>query len=171
MPKTINISLSQSSIQNAIKELEQYRQNLIDKNTRFVQGLAELGIPIIDSNMAGAQGDSSPSHNTYIRLNSFGGYSKADLVVEGTDLLFIEFGAGVHYNGSAGSSPNPKGAEFGYTIGSYGKGHGTEDFWFYEDESGAKHMSHGTEATMPVYKASIEIVQNIRRIAKEVFGN
>ena len=32
-------------------------------------------------------------------------------------------------------------------------------------------MSHGTESTMPVYKASVEIVQNIRRIAKEVFGS
>lgn len=39
-------------------------------------------------------------------------------------MLFIEFGAGIHYNGSAGSSPHPKGNEFGYTIGSYGKGLG-----------------------------------------------
>ena len=29
-------------------------------------------------------------------------------------------------------------------------------------------MSHGTESTMPVYKASVEIIQNIRRIAREV---
>lgn len=172
MKKTIKMNLSTSSIQAAIKELEKYKQGLNDKNQIFVQRLAELGIPIIDSNMAAAQGDSDPAHITFIRLNSFGSYAKADLVVEGKDLLFIEFGAGVHYNGSAGSSPNPKGAEFGYTIGSYGKGHGTEDMWHYfDEEKGHWRTSRGTEATMPVYKASVEIIQNIRRIAREVFGS
>ena len=29
-----------------------------------------------------------------------------------------------------GTSPHPKGEEFGYTIGSYGKGQGSKDFWF-----------------------------------------
>lgn len=171
MTKKISISLSQKSIQNAINEVRKYQRELIDKNELFVRRLAELGIPIIDQNIAAAQGDSDKSHNTYIKINSFGSYSEAKLVVEGSDLLFIEFGAGAYYNGSAGTSPHPKGEEFGYTIGSYGKGQGSKDFWFYYADTGESVMSHGTEATMPVFRASQEIIQNIRRIAREVFGN
>lgn len=171
MAKKISISLSQKSIQNAIKEIEVYKRQLIERNELFVRRLAELGIPIIDQNIAAAQGDSDKSHNTYIKINSFGSYSEARLVVEGKDLLFIEFGSGVHYNGSAGTSPHPKGEEFGYTIGSYGKGQGSKDFWFYYADTGEAVMSHGTESTMPVYRASQEIIRNIRRIAREVFGS
>lgn len=169
MEKKISISLSQKSIQNAINEVRKYQRELIDKNELFVRRLAELGIPIINQNIAAAQGDSDKNHNTYIKINSFGSYSEAKLVVEGVDLLFIEFGAGIHYNSSAGTSQHPKGEEFGYTIGSYGKGQGSKDFWFYYADTGEAVMSHGTEATMPVLKADIEIIQNIRRIAKEVF--
>lgn len=171
MAKKISISLSQKSIQNAIKEIEVYKRQLIERNELFVRRLAELGIPIINQNISVAQGDSDKNHNTYIKINSFGSYSEAKLVVEGSDLLYIEFGSGIHYNGSSGTSPHPKGEEFGYTIGSYGKGQGSKDFWFYYADTGEAVMSHGTESTMPVYKASVEIVQNIRRIAREVFGS
>lgn len=171
MAKKIRISLSEKSIQNAINEVRKYQRELISKNEVFVRRLAELGIPIIDQNIAAAQGDSDKSHNTYIKINSFGSYSEAKLVVEGKSILFIEFGAGIRYNGSAGTSPHPKGEEFGYTIGSYGKGQGSKDFWFYYADTGEAVMSHGTQSTMPVYKASMEIIQNIRRIAREVFGS
>lgn len=171
MAKKISISLSQKSIQNAINEVRKYQREFIDKNEVFVRRLAELGIPVIDQNIAAAQGDSDKNHNTYIKINSFGSYSEAKLVVEGKSILFIEFGAGIRYNGSAGTSPHPKGEEFGYTIGSYGKGQGKNDFWFYYADTGEAVMSHGTEATMPLYRASQEIIQNIRRIAREVFGS
>ena len=171
MAKTIRMNLSAGSIQNAVKELQRYKQSLISKNDLFVQRLAEVGIPVINANIAAAQGDSDKNHNTYIKLNSFGSYSRAVLVVEGADLLMIEFGAGIHYNTPAGTSPHPKGQELGYTIGSYGKGHGAEDYWYYQAESGETVRSYGTESTMPVYKASVEIRQKIRQIAKEVFSS
>lgn len=171
MAKKISISLSQRSIQNAINEVRKYQREFIEKNEVFVRRLAELEIPVIDQNIAAAQGDSDKNHNTYIKINSFGSYSEAILVVEGKSILFIEFGAGIRYNGSAGTSQHPKGGEFGYTIGSYGKGQGKNDFWFYYADTGESVMSHGTEAMMPVYRASVEIIQNIRRIAREVFGS
>lgn len=171
MSKKIRISLSEKSIRNAINEIEVYKRQFVERNEVFVRRLAGLGIPVIDQNIAAAQGDSDKSHNTYIKINSFGSYSEAKLVVEGKSILFIEFGAGIRYNGSSGTSPHPKGEEFGYTIGSYGKGQGSKDFWFYYADTGESVMSHGTEATMPVFRASQEIIQNIRRIAREVFGN
>lgn len=171
MSKKIHMSLSEKSIRNAINEIEVYKRQFIERNEVFVRRLAELGIPVIDQNIAAAQGDSDKSHNTYIKINSFGSYSEAKLVVEGKSILFIEFGAGIRYNGSSGTSPHPKGEEFGYTIGSYGKGQGSKDFWFYYADTGESVMSHGTEATMPVFRASQEIIQNIRRIEREVFGD
>lgn len=168
--RVIKCGLSQKSIQNAINQLKSYQNELKNKNELFVRRLAELGIPIIDQNIAMAQGDSDKNHNTYIKINRFDDYAQATLVCEGSGLLFIEFGAGIYYNGAAGSSPHPKGEDFGYTIGSYGQGKGKNESWVYVADSGEWVRSYGTEATMPVYKASVEIVQNIRRIAKEVFS-
>lgn len=169
--KTIKMELSHKSIQDTIKQLRAYQKSLVSKNEEFVRRLAELGIPVIDENIALAQGDSDKNHNTYIRINNFGGYSQATLVCEGSDLLFIEFGSGIHYNTTIGTSPHPKGQEFGYTIGSYGQGKGKNDSWTYTSETGEWVRSYGTEATMPVYKASVEIMQSIRKIAKEVFAS
>lgn len=170
--RTIKIDLFDGkSLDNAIKQIQEYQRTLNDKCEIFVRRLAEVGIPIIDQNIASAAGDSDKGHNTYIKINSFGSYSQAQLIVEGKDLLFIEFGAGVHYNGNLGGSPHPKGKEMGYTIGSYGKGQGKNDFWFYYADSGEAVMSHGTQATMPVYKAGVEIGRQILKIAREVFGS
>ena len=169
--RTININLFDSrSLDKAIRRIRQYQNNLHDKCAEFVRRLAEVGIPIIDENISKAQGDSDKNHNTYIKINSFGSYSQAELICEGKELLMIEFGSGVHFNGAAGSSPHPKGEELGYTIGSYGKGQGKNDFWFYYADSGEAVMSHGTESTMPVYKAGLEIKKQVLKIAKEVFG-
>ena len=169
--KKIKINLFDSrSLDKAIQQIRQYQNSLNDKCTEFVRRLAEVGIPVIDENIAAAQGDSDKGHNTYIKINSFGSYSQAELIVESNSILWIEFGAGVHFNGHLGSSPHPKGEELGYTIGSYGKGQGKNDFWFYYADSGEAVMSHGTQATMPVYKAGLEIKRQILKIAKEVFG-
>ena len=169
--KIINIDLlNNRSLDKAIQQLREYQNSLNDKCAEFVRRLAEVGIPVIDENIAAAQGDSDKGHNTYIKINSFGSYSQAELIVESNSILWIEFGAGVHFNGHLGSSPHPKGEELGYTIGSYGKGQGKNDFWFYYADSGESVMSHGTQATMPVYKAGLEIKRQVLKIAKEVFG-
>lgn len=168
--RTININLFDSkSLNAAIQQIRQYQNSLNDKCAEFVRRLAEVGIPVIDENIASAAGDSDKGHNTYIKINSFGSYSQAELIVESNSILWIEFGAGVHFNGHLGSSPHPKGEELGYTIGSYGKGQGKNDFWFYYADSGEAVMSHGTQATMPVYKAGLEIKRQVLKIAKEVF--
>lgn len=183
--KRIKVSLTtKGSIENAIKELENYKRTLESRGETFVRRLAEIGIPVIDARIKAAQGDSDPNHYTYVKLYSFGDYSEAQLVVEGKDIMFFEFGAGIHYNGAAGSSPRGSavgtmngasyqirgGQELGYTIGSYGKGLGKNDSWFYIAENGDRIMSHGTEATMPLHSATVEILNNIERIAKEVYG-
>lgn len=168
--RTISCTLSEKSLRQAMGQLKQYQERLDNRNKIFVTRLAQLGIPIVHENVTMAQGDSDKPYNTYIRVVSLKGYSEAKLVLQGRQVSFIEFGAGVHYNGAAGSSPHPKGGNLGYTIGSYGAGHGADDYWYYVDDSGVSHRSYGTKATMPLYKASVYMRRKIRRIAKEVFG-
>jgi len=184
--KPIYVSLTRKGdVDRAIKELKKYKQSLMSKGEIFVRRLAEIGIPIIDSRISWAQGDSDPNHYTHIEVLSFGDYSEARLVVEGQDIAFYEFGAGVHFNGGAGTSSRHSatgsangavyditgGKELGYTIGSYGKGQGKNDFWFYKADNGETIRSFGTEATMPLYHATMEIINSIERIAREVYGN
>ena len=184
--KPIYISLSRKGdIDKAIKELEKYKRSLMSKGEIFVRRLAEIGIPIIDSRIAWSEGDSDPNHYTHIELMSYEDYSEARLVVEGKDILFFEFGAGVHFNESAGTSSRHStsgtrngaeydiagGQELGYTIGSYGKGQGKNDFWYYKADNGDVIRSFGTEATMPLYHATMEIINSIEQIAREVYGN
>ena len=178
--QTITLGLSQKSVEKALKQLRQYKQWIRNKTTELVKALAEIGIPVIETNVAdasytfdskGVRSGSNTEHYTYVKLNNFGSYSQANLVVEGEEILFIEFGAGVYYNGEPGTSPHPKGQEFGFLIGSYGVGHGVQKVWGYYDETGALVMTHGVEATMPVLKAYEKIIADYVSVARRVFGN
>ena len=166
--KTITFELSPKSVNKAIKELEKYQNGLMGKLDMLMERLADIGIKEIRQNDS-PPGDSAPGQ-VYPMVSISNDVARVDIIYEGTQVLFIEFGAGVHYNGQAGGSPHPKGAEFGYTIGSYGKGYGANDFWQYMDKSGNMAISHGTQAGMPVYKASQKLRQDLVTIAQGVFG-
>ena len=172
MAKVIKMRLSSSSIRDALREIMEYEQELRFKCSLLVQRLAEKGIQTIDSHKY-SRGDSNfDDLHTYVWLEENGSRVKATLVLTGEDVAFIEFGAGIHYNGEGGSSPNPYGQAHGMIIGSYGKGHGLEDSWVYYDEESARwKTSYGTEAAMPMYYADREIINSFVSIAQEVFGN
>lgn len=151
--------------------LNKYKNTLETKASTFVYRLAEIGLPIIEEKINESQTTADKSHDTYIKVTHIDGGTQATLILSGAQMVFIEFGAGVHYNGIVGSSPHPKGAELGFTIGSYGNGNGQYDTWFYYDENGNLIETYGTEATMPMFSASNEIELKMIRIAKEVFKN
>lgn len=97
------------------------------------------------------------------------------VIASGEEAIFVEFGAGVYYNGGAGSSPHPRGSDLGYTIGSYptesarGYNQGTLSIWGFKDENGQLKLTHGTKAQMPMYNAMKTIVSEIDSIARVVF--
>ena len=92
------------------------------------------------------------------------------VIANGEDAVFMEFGAGVYYNGAVGSSPNPWGAGLGFTIGSYGKGYGKRNAWGFAGADGNLHLTHGVPASMPLYKAVMAVSGDIARIARGVFS-
>ena len=177
--KTFTAELSVKGINNLIKELEQYKKDFNRKVEEFIRKLADIGISVIDENMAkarytidadGIQSGADTAHTSTLKINSVGNTINADLVVEGSEILFIEFGSGVYYNAPPGQSTHPKGEEFGFVIGSYGKGHGVQKVWGYYDDNEKLVLTHGVEATMPLYKASMEMARNVYKVAKAVFG-
>lgn len=169
--KVIRFGLSEREIDRAIRELEQYKQDIIRKTdllrTRVAERLAELSRDgfagaVVDDLLKGgqrtAQVDVSIDQRDNVTL----------VIARGEDAVWVEFGAGVHYNGSAGTSPHPKGSELGFTIGGYGKGMGKKDVWgFYED--GELRLTHGAPTTMPMYNAVKTVCDEIAEIAREVF--
>lgn len=172
MSKTIRVNLSPSSIEKAIAEIQEYKQQLQFKCSIFVQRLADLGIQTIEEHKY-SKGDSDFNDlHEYVWLDYRKSSVKATLVLSGKDVAFIEFGAGVHYNGVGGSSPNPYGQPLGMAIGSYGKGKGLDDYWYYFDEEQGRFVtSHGTEAAMPMYYADRKIIKQFVDVAKEVFAS
>lgn len=165
----IDIDLSQKSVSKAIEQLKKYRDSLPDKNELFLRRLSEVGIDVIEQKISDARGDSDKSHDVTLKVHSFGDYSEATLTVMGNDILFIEFGAGSHYN----PSNTEHASKFGYGIGTYpGQTHAFDpDGWWYRDDTGAPQHSYGTEASMPMLNASRAIILTIRKIAREVYGS
>ena len=168
--KKIKMNLSVNSIENAIKEIEKYKQSLSVKTEQLIKELGKIGIERIESSMTNIEGDSSPEHTASVNVTSSGNRVRATIILQGEDIAFIEFGAGVHYNGAVGSGYG-FGKKLGYTIGSYGKGQGANDSWVYfDEEQGHFRWSQGTKAAMPMYNASVDIREQLIGVARKVFG-
>jgi hypothetical protein len=171
--------LSLSSIESLQKELKKYSDNLTAKCEEVVRRLAEIGLEEAEKHFSeagftydekGIESGSDVEHYSEIKVTTLHGYSHADLIVSGNEIAFIEFGAGVYYNGAVGQSPNPDGQKLGMVIGSYGEGHGKQNVWGYYTESGELVLTHGTKATMPMYNATMRMYEDAPKIVREVFG-
>ena len=173
------ICLDTEDIEKLKKELLHYRDVVLpDKMREVVTRLANLGIPVIEQRMnearytydeKGIQSGSNIQHRTYVDVKSFQDTAVAKLILEGREVLFIEFGAGTYYNTPVGTSPHPQGEEFGYLIGTYGMGNGAKQVWGYYSETGELILTRGTKATMPMHYADIEIINRAKEIVMEVF--
>lgn len=86
------------------------------------------------------------------------------VTVYGENAVFIEFGAGIYHNGGV-DNPLSKAVQFDTSIGSYGKGHGNEPYWFVAHNL----ISRGTPAYMPINNAIEQIVPMIPTIVRQVF--
>lgn len=169
MAKTIQISLSQSSIQAAIKELEKYKRSLESKCQVFVNRLAQEGLQVVQITMESISDQDKGSYFTEVINNNDGTLKQATVRLSGKKILFLEFGAGIRYE----SPKHPKAGEFGYGVGTYpGVGHWNDPKgWWYRDESGNPHHSYGNRAYMPMYNAGTAMTLRIQSMAREVFGS
>ena len=172
--KVIRISLSEKDIERAIKELEQYKRDIIRKTELLRKKVAERIGTLAQNGFNGAivddlTEDSGGARRAEVQVSIDERENVSVVIAAGEDAVWVEFGAGVYHNGSAGSSPHPEGSKLGLTIGGYGKGMGKRQIWgFYED--GELRLTHGTPAVMPMYNALKSVCDEIADIAKEVWG-
>lgn len=172
--RVVRFTLDAKSINKAIKEIEEYKQEVLRKTNELRKRVAEriaedassgFASAIIDDLLQNSGG--ARSANVSVEVSDSGNTTL--VIANGQDAIWCEFGAGVYHNGAVGSSPHPKGAELGFTIGSYGKGLGSKTVWgFYED--GELKLTHGAPASMPMYTACQKVCEDIADIAREVFG-
>lgn len=145
-----------------LKKVETYRKRMADELANIAS--LNFGSATMEHTVRGV----TRKPNVKVSVSERGSISV--VVADGEDAVWCEFGAGVYYNGSVGSSPNPYGKDLGFTIGSYGKGYGKGKAWGYYDETGELVITRGTPATMPMYNAAREITRKAISIAREVFG-
>lgn len=164
----VKIGLDKNDIKGLIKILDNYNNYLPWKCELFIKRLAEIGINTIDAKYGSGMGDSSKDHKCEFQFDGQGNITSGRILVTGEDILFIEFGAGIHFNNG---KAHPKAHELGYGVGTYpGQTHALNPGgWFYKDDSGVLHHSLGTEASMPLFNASLDMIANIEKIAEEVF--
>lgn len=169
----IKISLSASSIEDAIRRLKDYKKD-IKSNTKEV---AVQTAKVLEENIK--QGFNGSLYDFIIEEGSVmvdGVGRVPDVTVDseptddgaivsahGKEAVFVEFGAGVYFN--PGGAPHPaRGGEI-VAIGEYGHGYGKQKVWKLPDGS----LTHGTPASMPMWKGAQEIAKEVPEIAKEVF--
>ena len=168
----LKISLSEQGIQQTIDALYKYRRDLISKVHLLRERVARL---IADSAQSGFDGSivddllNGDARQANVSVSVDNKDNITLIIANGEDAVWVEFGAGVYHNGSVGSSPHPKGAELGFLIGTYGTGRGKQKTWRFKEDGEVKR-TFGTPATMPMYKAIVEVSKEIHKIAKEVFG-
>ena len=173
--KVITMSLSEKSIQNAIRELRAYKNSLTYKCQLLAEKLAEKGVEIARVQIADLDAIFtseliSSIHSEYKGSTKGGGIWA---VVAGTDhAMFVEFGTGtvVQQNPYPGKLPDGVSWQYasGKTIhqisdGRYG--------WFYPADDGKWYFTEGMPSRPFMYMTAIELGDIVSQTAKVVFGS
>jgi len=180
MATRISGTLSASSIKKMQRQLMDYKKRLIEKCSLFTERLAAAGILVGQQNLGEYDKyvmfsmETDPQRygaKTILYATNTGlihsqwmtksGVKEADV----SPILMAEFGSGLRAN-------NARAEEFGMGTGTFpGQTHAEDpEGWWYQTVDGVWHHSYGVSPTMPMFKAQMEIYDQIATIAKEVFG-
>ena len=161
--------LSYSSIQKAIKDLEEYKKWVVRKATERTERLAMLGATVASLNFSRAIYNGINDVQLSVEQIE-NGYK---IVASGQAVAFIEFGSGARYGGSYPAEEtevDPAITVPGSWSDDVGKGHwNSPNGWYLPKDKGGGH-SYGNPPAMAMYYASKEIEDKIKNIAQEVFS-
>ena len=172
--KKVAITLSGRDIDRLLREVEDWKNWLLDRTTVFLGRLAQEGMEIASAKFEQAVYDGT--NNVSVTAEPRGNNVRA-VVATGRATLFIEFGTGVTYPDN-----HPEAGELGMKRGEYGRGHGKQQSWGYYGEPGTNGLlkekknggfvviTHGNPANMPMYETVKELQDRLTDIAKEVFS-
>lgn len=164
MAMKISIALSEKSIGDAIKRLNAYKRDLNRKIQALIAAMVQYGEDYAINEVGHV--------DTGETLATIRGYRNGNkgVIVAGGAAVFLEFGTGIRHNTPAGTSPHPKGAELGMTIGEYGKGQGANPGgWWYYDSAGQIRHTYGVAANLFMWRTARELERVAPELAREVF--
>lgn len=158
----MKIEVRLGEVHKAITELAKYKRQLWEKTELIVEKLAFLGATNASLEYARAVTDENDVQISVEWVND----TTAKVRATGTQVLFIEFGAGITYGHG-----HPQEKEFGYGAGTYpnGKGHWDDpNGWWYSKDGESKH-TYGNPPSASMYNTARKLEQEIERVVKEVF--
>lgn len=164
----INVSLSEKSIDSAIKELEAYQKKLKRLAKELCYRLALLGATRATLDFSRAIYMGEKDFSISVDETKDGYVVKAN----GESVLFLEFGAGIRYGYG-----HPLATKFKMGPGTYpGKGHWDDpNGWWIPKNKAESNTSdrgrhtYGNPPSMPMFNAAQDMRRNIKAIAEEVF--
>ena len=168
-----------NSIKNAKKQLTAFNRKLKTRTEKLAKRLAEFGAAYardyFDSVVYDIDYyDGEPLEVTNIYVSVEGGKTEEDSVrytinAMGTAIAFIEFGAGVHFNGSGDPyhETRPEGI---VGIGEYGQHRGRQQSWSYKGADGHSRRTSGTPEQPGMWLTVKEMRSKLEELAKEVFS-
>ena len=171
--KVVKFDLSLNGIDKAITELENYKHWIVDKSNQLIQRLAREGYEIAYSGFSHVAYDGTNDVSLHVEQRN---ENAVAVVAIGASVLFIEFGTGITYPDN-----HPEAAENGMNRGEYGKGHGSQPYWYYYGDPGTNGVvkynkrgepvvrTRGNPANMTMYNTVRELEQDMRKIVSEVF--
>ena len=171
----MKLKISLGNIGKAIKQVEEYKNSLAQKEHEFLQRLAEIGITEAETRFREAKypGTNDIKVEEPIWLDE----NKIAVRANGNSITFIEFGAGVYF-----PEMHEKAYDFGFERGEYGKKQGKNSYWLYRGEQGKGNLAteskavsglmitHGNPPNRCMWEADKKIRSEILNIAREVFG-
>lgn len=163
--KTLTADLSISSIRQLQKELEKYKSDITYKAQLLAEKLAERGWKI--ARMKIAEYDAIYTGELLESIN----YEQGAVVQDGAKWIvytnckwakFVEFGTGI----VGANSPHPNTSIVGwkYDVNEHG-----EKGWFYFKD-GKWHWTKGMPSRPFFYETSMQLMKEITKVTKEVFG-
>ena len=151
-----------SSINNAIKQVEQYKRDFLEKEKLFVKKLAEIGVSVASTGFAVADYDGIKDVTVRLEWNG----NKATVIAEGETVGFIEFGTGIR-------NPEWDNSGMEYTPpkhGTYGKGHGAwPNGWYFSPGEGAVQHTFGNPPAEAMRTARAVMIEKVIQVAREVW--
>lgn len=151
-----------TSITQAIKQLEQYKQDFRTKEELFVKRLAEIGVSVASTGFAVADYDGI--NDVVVTLEHQG--NRAAVVASGETVGFIEFGTGIKF-------PEWDNVGMEYTPpkhGTYGKGFGARPHgWYFKQGEGAAQHTYGNQPAEAMRTARDVMIEKVVQIAREVW--
>lgn len=158
--------LNPQSIQKAIRELEDYKKEIKYKADALCDRLATLGATQVSISYA----------RVGTLVSDYGGMPEIEvenegdtwkILANGEEAIFIEFGSGDRYGWG---HPEP----LDYGPGTYNPEYPTKEKPNWSNPKGwytplGQH-TYGNEPTAGMYWAKVEMKENLKRIAREVFN-